>query len=161
MKEVIISLLEPTEKGRVLTDSLIRNTLKSLIDNKLISISSQQKACYTEEENHVVTPLYFKLEDCGDKFMGAFLTWFAYGQHASFHKIEDGIYKREGKWFNVCLSSIRDLCCMLHRIKGIEEQEGFNGKIYLKICDENDKIEPLAKHAKYFNEFSELNLYDF
>ena len=170
MKELVISLLEENEKARVSTCQLVKEALKSLADNKLIDFATREKFSYTKDDENMVANVYVKLEECGDKFMGAFQTWFAYGINGPCREQEPGLYMFSSRMFSVCLSEIRELCCMLHRIKAIKDKDGFNGKVYIKIGDfrpmagsdtEDYEIEPLPKHAKYFNEFSELNLYDF
>ena len=170
MKEIVISLLEENEKARVSTCSLIKGALKSLADNKLISFATREKFSYSKDDENMVATVYVKLEECGDKFMGAFQTWFAYGINGTCHEQEPGLYMFSSRIFSVCLLEIRELCRMLHRIKATKDKDGFNGKVYVKISDfrpmagsniEDYEIEPLPKHAKYFNEFSELNPYDF
>lgn len=170
MKEIVVSLLEKDEKARVSTCLLVKEALKSLADNKLISFATREKSSYTKEDENMVATIYIRLEDCGEKFMGAFQTWFAYGTNGICREQEPGLYAFSPRIFSVCIGEIRNLCCMLHRIKGIKDKDGFEGKVYLKISDfqpmigsdlEDYEIEPLPKHAKYFNEFSELSLYDF
>ena len=171
MKELVISLLEENEKARVSTCQLVKEALKSLADNKLIDFATREKFSYTKADEDMVATVYIRLEECDEKFMGAFQTWFAYGVNGICREQEPGVYMFSSRMFSVCLSEIRELCCMLHRINSIKKNEdGFSGKVYLKISDfrpmagsdiEDYEIEPLPKHAKYFNEFSELNFYDF
>ena len=167
MKEVVISLLEDNEKARVSTSSLIREALKTLADNKLIEITTREKFCYTNQEKMDVKATFaVKLVDCSDKFRGAFISWFAY-KTSSCKEVEPNEFHFAYRCFDVILGEIRSIGCFLHRVKGMED-EGFDGKILLKIYDfspcigkEEIEIEPLPKHAKYFNEFAEFNQWDF
>ena len=167
MKEVIISLLEDSEKARVLTSSLIREALKSLVDNKLIEITTRKKFVYNNQEKiNVSAKIAVKLVGCSDKFRGAFISWFAY-KSSSCREVEPNEFHFGSRCFDVVLSELRQLGCFLHRIKGMED-EGFEGEILLKIYDfspcagkEEMEIEPLPCHAKYFNEFAKFNQWDF
>lgn len=167
MKEIVISLLEDSEKARVSTSSLIREALKTLVDAKLIEITTREKFVYTNEEKMDVKATWaVKLVDCSDKFRGAFISWFAY-KTASGREIAPNEFHFGYRDFDGILSEIRSMTCFLHRVRGMKN-EGFEGKIFLKIYDfspsagkEKDEIEPLPKHAKFFNEFAELDTYDF
>jgi hypothetical protein len=167
MKEIVISLLEDNEKARVQTSSLVRDALKSLVDNKIIDISTREKYNYTKQELTDVTATFaIKLVDCNEKFRGAFMSWFAYNT-APCREVEPNEFHFSRVYFDVILSRIREITCFLHRVNGMTN-EGFDGKILLKIYDfktfkdkEEFEVEPLTKHAKYFNEFAELNPNDF
>ena len=167
MKEIVITLLEKDEAARVSTSTLIKEALNDMT-GKLISFATRDKTQYTNEEKDEMAAVYVKLEDCSERFMGAFLSWFAY-KTGSFKEIEPGVYRCGSRTFGSILSELRSLTCMMHRMKGMSA-DGFEGKVYIKIGDfshsvfnkdKNIEIEPLPKHAKYFYTYAELDIYDF
>lgn len=167
MKEIVITLLEKDEAARVSTCTLIKEALNDMT-GELISFATRDKTQYTNEEKDELAAVYIKLENCSERFIGAFLSWFAY-KSGPFREIEPGVYHCGLKIFSYILCELGKLSCMISRIKGMRT-EGFSGKVYIKIGDfthsvfnkgKSVEIEPLPKHAKYFNAFAELNIYDF
>ena len=168
MKELVITLLEKDKPARVSTCSLVKEALNDMVGGGLISFSTRDKSQYTKEERDEMASVYIKLEGCNEKFMGAFLSWFAY-KSGPCKEIEPGAFRFGSRMFSSCLSELGSLTCLMHRIKGMSAN-GFEGKVYVKISDfthsvfnnyKDIEIEPMSKHAKYFNAFAELNIYDF
>lgn len=173
MKELVISLKKDKEYERVRLADDIKKTLNDYIKNYEIDIIPRDKFEYTESENDVLCSAIIKLIDPGEKFLGAFMSWFVYNT-SNCQEIEKHVYKIGHSRFSDMLHKLGSLQCMISRIDGIKSKyEGFEGKIMLKICDfepsifnrnrnEDDiEIEPIPKHAKYFNQFADFNKYDF
>lgn len=173
MKELVISLKKDTEEERVRLANDIKKTLEEYKKDYLIDVHPRDKFEYTENEKDVSCYALIKLVDPEDKFLGAFVSWFAYNT-SNCREIEPNVFKIGPSIFSNILSRVGSLSCFMSRISGIKKKrEGFEGKIELNICDfypsvfnknrgEDDiEVEPIPKHAKYFNQFAEFNYYDF
>lgn len=169
MEQIILSFKEKDEVSKVSTLTRVKEALKPLVDEKVIDIETSDKYCYTKEEYFANVLVKVRLENCGDKFLGSFLSWFAY-KTSGVTEIEPGTYVLSDKSLKNGLDLLSKLTCMLHRINGIGG-EGFEGDVYVKI-ENTDRpsvfnnykvveIEPLEKHAKYFKEFTKINIWDF
>ena len=169
MKEIVISLLEDSELDRDNTAQIIKDALKPYVDAKRISYVGRDKYNYTKDEQERLVKLYIKLEDCEDKFLGAFQTEFAFDR-TTFRIEEDKTYSYSAKLFMVQIGRLQRLSCLVHRMNGLKKEghKGYDGKIMVKLeqvskeFDNNDfELEPLPKHLKYFKDFSEFNPFDF
>ena len=170
-KAIGIVFLESSIEDQVRTETEVRNLLEPYVKANKISHCNIPKYSYSQADKDLRARATVKLEECGEKFLGAFISWFGYST-SSVREIEPGTYQFPIRTFSSLLGELASLTCMIHRIRGIADSHtGFEGKVFLKISDfapspftkdnNNWELEPLPKHAKYFNKFAELNVYDF